>query len=79
MSTLSRHSDTCIVTQVPANRSTQAVVHEFVEHDRLTVILNKSVKIGMEWNGRVYEGRAAGMDFETAGPAITRTQTTLRG
>jgi len=77
--TLSRHSDTCTVIQVPANRSTQAVVHEFIENDRLTVILNKSVKIGMKWNGRVYEGRAAGMDFETSGPTITRTQTTLRG
>lgn len=79
MPTLSRHSDTCTVIQVPANRSTQAVVHEFIENDRLTVILNKSVKIGMKWNGRVYEGRAAGMDFETSGPTITRTQTTLRG
>ena len=79
MSTVTRHSETCTIKQVPANRSTQAVVHEFIENDRLTVILNQSVKVGMKWNGRVYEGRAAGMDFESAGPAITRTQTASRG
>jgi hypothetical protein len=54
-------------------------VHEFIENDRLTVILNKSVKIGMKWNGRVYEGRAAGMDFESNGPSVTKTQTGIRG
>lgn len=79
MSTVTRHGDNCTIKQVPANRSTQAVVHEFIENDRLTVILNKSVKVGMKWNGRVYEGRAAGMDFESDGPSLTKTQTGLRG
>ena len=31
-------------------------------------ILNKSIKLGMVWNGTKYEGRAAGMDFESHGP-----------
>lgn len=79
MSQIIRHSETCTIKQVPANRSTEGVVHEFVEHDKLTVILNKSVKVAMKWNGRVYEGRAASMDFESDGPVITRTQTTIRG
>jgi hypothetical protein len=46
----------------------------FNEGRNLTVVVNKSVKILMNWNGRVYEGRAAGMDFESNGPAITKTQ-----
>jgi hypothetical protein len=37
------------------------------------------VKINMKWNGQCYEGRSAGMDFESQGPTITRTQTGLRG
>jgi hypothetical protein len=53
---------------------TEAVVHDFVEKESLVVIVNKTVKIGMLWNGRCYEGRSAGMDFESDGPTITRTQ-----
>jgi hypothetical protein len=33
----------------------------------------------MKWNGRIYEGRAAGMDFESNGPTITRTTVSSRG
>jgi hypothetical protein len=45
----------------------------------LNVVVNKAVKINMKWNGQCYEGRSAGMDFESQGPTITRTQTGLRG
>lgn len=79
MTTVTRHSETCTIKQVPANKIVEAVVHEFVENDRLTVILNKAVKIAMKWNGRIYEGRAAGMDFESNGPSISKTQTGIRG
>jgi hypothetical protein len=41
--------------------------------------MNKAVKLLMNWNGRVYEGRSAGMDFVSNGPAITKTQTGSRG
>ena len=33
----------------------------------------------MKWNGKLYEGRAAGMDFTSKGPAVSRTQTGIRG
>ena len=79
MTTVTRHSETCTIKQVPANKTIEAVVHEFVENDKLVVILNKAVKIPMKWNGRIYEGRAAGMDFESQGPNISRTQTSIRG
>ena len=51
----------------------------FNEGRNLTVVMNKSVKILMNWNGRIYEGRAAGMDFVSDGPVLTRTQTASRG
>jgi hypothetical protein len=47
----------------------------FNEGRNLTVVMNKSVKVMMTWNGRMYEGRNAGMDFESEGPKVTRTTT----
>ena len=47
----------------------------FNEGRNLTVVMNKSVKMLMNWNGRLYEGRMAGMDFVSEGPTINKTQT----
>jgi hypothetical protein len=74
MATILRHSETCKINVAKSTKMTEAVVHDFVEKESLVVIVNKTVKIGMLWNGRCYEGRSAGMDFESDGPAITRTQ-----
>jgi hypothetical protein len=79
MATILRHSDTCQVKQVASNKLVEAVVQDFNECEMLTVILNKSVKMAMKWNGRVYEGRMAGMDFISNGPTISKTQTGIRG
>jgi len=79
MSEIMRSSDTCKVVQVSSNRSVEAVVQDFIEHEKLNVVLNKSVKLSMKWNGKQYEGRSAGMDFVSAGPAITRTRSNIRG
>ena len=79
MSTLNRHSDTCLIEQTASKKTVEAVVQSFEEHAKLTVILNKAVKITMKWNGQLYEGRGAGMDFTSRGPTISRTQTGLRG
>lgn len=70
-----RISETCQVTQVMSKRSVEAVVQDFEEHVKLNVILNKAVKISMKWNGQVYEGRGAGMDFTSTGPTIHRYTT----
>lgn len=79
MSTITRHSDKCTVRQVSSNRNVEAEVMQFNEGRNLTVVMNKSVKLLMNWNGRVYEGRMAGMDFESSGPRISKTQTGVRG
>jgi len=47
----------------------------FNEGRNLTVVMNKSVKVMMTWNGRMYEGRSAGMDFTSVGPTVSKTQT----
>lgn len=79
MNTITRHSDTCTLKQVASKRIVEAVVQDFRERDQLNVVINKSVKISMKWNGRVYEGRMAGMDFESDGPTVSKTQTGIRG
>lgn len=79
MGTVTRHSETCEVTQDSTGKSVTAIVMAFNEGRNLTVVMNKSVKLLMNWNGRVYEGRMAGMDFISDGPKLTKTQTTSRG
>jgi len=72
---ITRHEDHCEVKQANNSKSVRAEILEFKEHDRLIAVLNKSVKLPMKWNGRVYEGRMAGMDFTTTGPKVTKTST----
>lgn len=61
----------CKVKSVPGNKVVDGVVMEFTPGRSITVVINKLMKIVMKFNGRVYEGRAAGLDFETAGPTST--------
>jgi hypothetical protein len=68
-----------MVKMAKSSKNTEAVVESFEEHVKLNVIINKAIKISMKWNGQNYEGRSAGMDFESNGPIITRTQTGSRG
>ncbi len=79
MSTIRSHSDVCDVKNVTSNKIVEAVVQDFKELDTLYVIINKSVKLAMKWNGRVYEGRMAGMDFVSNGPKISITRAGSRG
>jgi hypothetical protein len=74
-----RHSETCKVQQANTSKLVEAAVHEFKDKDRLVVVLNKSVKLSMKWNGRNYEGKMAGLDFVSNGPALNKTQTSIRG
>jgi hypothetical protein len=74
-----RHSDTCQIKMAKSSKMTEAVVQDFEHQVLLNVIVNKAVKISMKWNGRCYEGRNAGMDFESVGPTVTRTSTGSRG
>lgn len=79
MTEIIRHSETCTVKQAHCNKSVEAAVHEFRDQDRLVVVLNQSVKLSMKWNGRLYEGKMAGIDFISTGPALSKTTTSIRG
>jgi len=75
VSTILRHGDTCQIKVAKSSNTVDAVVSNFIFEERLDVVLNKSVKLTLKWNGRCYEGRGAGMDVESDGPTVTRTQT----
>ena len=70
-----RYSDKCVIKQVNSSKSVEAEVFEFREQKNLIVVLNKSIKLPMVWNGKFYEGRMAGIDFITDGPSIQKTKT----
>jgi hypothetical protein len=59
---------------VASGREATGEVMAFNEGRNLTVVMNKSIKVMMTWNGRIYEGRSAGMDFVSDGPSISKTQ-----
>jgi len=67
------------VKAVASGKSLDAEVMDFHDKRNLTVAVNKSVKLLMSWNGRCYEGRAAGMDFESAGPKMVAKYNSPRG
>jgi flagellar biosynthesis/type III secretory pathway ATPase len=71
---LTRFGETCTIKQANSNKTVEAAVHEFKEQRNLTVVLNKSVKLPMTWNGKMYEGRMAGIDFVSEGPSIIKTK-----
>jgi hypothetical protein len=65
-----RHEKTCTVIQEKTGKHIEAEVIFLKNHDKLSVIINNSIKLTLVWNGRVYEGRMAGMDFISDGPVI---------
>lgn len=75
MATITRHSDDCMVRQTSSGREVKGEIMAFNEGRNLIVVVNKTVKILMSWNGKCYEGRSAGMDFTSAGPQVSKTQT----
>ena len=79
MSEITRYGNTCEVKQAGSGKTVVAEIQDFKERQHLQVVLNKSVKLHLRWNGRVYEGAMAGLDFTSTGPKITKTQSTIRG
>lgn len=79
MTEVLRYNSTCQVKQAASGKVLEAAVHEFKDKERLTVVVNKSVKLFLTWNGKVYEGRMASLDFVSNGPVVTKSQTSIRG
>jgi hypothetical protein len=67
---IKRVASNCKVTCENNNTTVEAEVMDFQEGKKLTVVLNKSIKITMPWNGRIYEGKSSGLSFVSTGPKI---------
>lgn len=77
---MDRYDDKCKVIHINGNnRSADADILEFKEQKKLVVALGNAVKLHMAWNGKVYEGKQAGLEFVSDGPKIYKTQTVKRG
>lgn len=62
--------DTCEIICEGNGKKVVADVLSFNEKKNLTVSIDKSVKVLLSWNGRIYEGRMGGMSFVSDGPVI---------
>ena len=63
--------DKCKLTCTSNGITMDADVMSFKEGQFLTVVITE-MKINMKFNGKLYEGRAAGMDFTTPGPKVIK-------
>jgi len=66
-----RFEETCRVTCEDNGKTVDADILDFKQNKSLSVSLNKSLKLIMAWNGRVYEGRMGGLSFVSSGPKGT--------
>jgi hypothetical protein len=64
----------CYLTCVSNGITMEASVLSFTEGKFLSVAIAE-MKISMNFNGKLYEGKAAGMDFATTGPKVTKQYT----
>lgn len=67
-------AETCSVTCEDNDRVLVADILDFREGQRLSVSLEKSLKLELRWNGQIYEGRIGGRSFVSKGPKITEVQ-----
>ena len=72
---ITRVDTKCTVKQANSGKTVEGEVHEFKEKSKLVVVLNKSVKLNMVWNGKLYEGKMAGIDFVSDGPKVNKNTT----
>lgn len=72
---ITRVDSKCTVKQSNSGKTVEGEVHEFKEKNKLVVVLNKSIKLNMVWNGKLYEGKMAGIDFVSDGPKVNKNTT----
>jgi hypothetical protein len=62
------YSDKCQVTASASGNTSEAEVLYFDPERRLDVAIGRAIKLSLRYNGQLYEGKSAGMDFESSGP-----------
>lgn len=67
--------NTCEVICEDNGRKMVAEVLSFHEKKMLTVSIDRSVKLSLSWNGKIYEGNMGPLSFVSNGPEITIVKT----
>jgi hypothetical protein len=62
--------DTCEIICEDNGRKMVADVLAFKENQYLTVAVEKSLKLEMKWNNRIYECKKSGLSFVSDGPVV---------
>lgn len=62
--------ETCEVTCEDNGRSVTADLLSFTKEKFISVSIEKSIRLNMTWNGKVYSGRMGKLTFNTFGPTI---------
>lgn len=73
MQSRSSFEDTCKLTNTNNGVEVEAEILEFNPGKILIVSLNRSVKLTLKYNGKIYVGSMAGIEFISVGPAETIT------
>jgi len=63
-----KYADTCVVMSSNTKRKVTGKIIRFVFEKKLDVDIQGGIRLNMHYNGQFYEGRTAGMDFESIGP-----------
>lgn len=67
--------DRCEVICEDNGRKMVADVISFFEKKNLTVSIDRSIKLTLQWNGKLYEGHMGKLSFVSNGPDITIVKT----
>jgi hypothetical protein len=67
-------AETCTIFCEDNDRSMTVDILNFKEQQYLAVSLEKSLKLEMRWNGKIYEGKIGRMSFVSVGPKITEVK-----
>lgn len=63
--------DKCEVICEENGKKIVAEILEFQKQKSLTVSLDRSVKLNLRWNGKIYEGSMGRLSFVSNGPDLT--------
>ena len=62
------YQDTCEIHNTDNNRTVNAEILDYKKGDTLSVSIDRTIKLILKWNGKVYVGNSAGMEFTSFGP-----------
>lgn len=70
--------ETCEVICEDNGRKVVAEILDFTEKKYLSVSIDRSVKVDLRWNGKIYIGKMATMNLVSNGPNIVEVKNSRR-